>query len=92
MLDLSCLFSTSWLSMSLLIFGILLHMFGYNINIYGLHFKSIYPLDLLIHQFYPVAHPFPTMAMYTHGETIPLVFAAPHENNYDVSKSLKPHF
>ena len=37
----SCLFFTGWLSMTLVIFGILLHMFGYVLNIYGSDFKSI---------------------------------------------------
>ena len=67
-------------------------MFGSDLNIYGSDFKSIYHSDLLIHQFYPVAHPFTTMALYTHVETIPLVFVSPYDNNYDISESIKPHF
>ena len=67
-------------------------MFGSDINIYGSNFKSIYHSNLLIHQFYPVAHPFPTMALYTHGDTINLVFAAPYDNIPDISEYFKPHF
>ena len=87
-----CLFFTGWLFMSLVIFLLLIHIFIYDIKIYGSDFNSIYHSDLLIHQFYPVAHPFTIMDLYNHGDTIPLVFAAPYDNNYDISESLKPHF
>ena len=88
----SCLFLIGWLYMILVIIVIILHMFGSDINIYDSDFKSIYHSDLLIHQFYPVAQHFPTIALYTHGDTIPMVFSTPYDNNYDISKFLLPHF
>jgi len=32
------------------------------------------------------------MALYTHGDTIPLVFYSPYDNNFDISDSFHPHF
>ena len=80
----SCLSFTGWLFMKLVIFGFMLHMFESDLNIYGLDLNSIYPLDLHIHQFSPVAHHFPTLAPYPHGDTKPLVFVAPYDNIYDI--------
>ena len=87
-----CLFFIGWLAMSLVIFGLLLHMFGSDLNIYGLDFKSIYHSYLLIYQFYPAAHHFPIMALYTHGDTIPLVFTTPCDNTSDILDYFKHHF
>ena len=81
----SCIFFTGWFSMKLVIFVLLLHMFGYDTNNYGSYLKSIHHSDLHIHQFSPVAHPFPTMALYSHGDTINLVFSTPYDNIYDIS-------
>ena len=88
----SCLFFTGWLSMSLVIFFLLLHILGSHIKIYGSYFKSIYHSNLLIHRFYLVAHPFPTRALYTHGDTIPLVFSDPYDNISYISDYFQPHF
>ena len=88
----SCLFFTGWLFMALVIFGIFLHMFGFDLNIYGSYFKSIYHLDLHIHQFSAVTHLFPTMALCSHGDTIPLVLLTPYDNNSDHSESFQPRF
>ena len=88
----SCLFFTSCFYMKLVIFVIILHMFGSDINIYFLYFKSIYHSYLLIHQFYPVARHFFIMALYNHGDIIPLVFATPYDNNSDISESFNPNF
>ena len=91
----SCLFFTGWLSMKLVIFLIMLHMFGSDLSIYGSNIKSIksiYHSDLQIHQFSSVAHHFPTMALYSHGDTIPLVFSATYDNIYNILYSFKSHF
>ena len=87
----SCLFFTSWLSMTLFIIGIILHMFGFFLNTYGSDLNSILHLDFYTHQFSLVAHPFPNMSLYPHGDTIPLVLSTPYDNSYDVSGSFHPH-
>ena len=88
----SCLFFTSQLSMKLVIFGLMLHMFGSYIRIYGSYFKSIYHSYLPIHQSYPVAQPFSTIALYTHRDNTPLAFSPPYDNTFDISESLHHHF
>ena len=79
-----CLFFNGWLSMTLVIIGLILHMFGYFLNTYGSYLKSIHHSNSYTHQFSPIAHPFPIMALYPHGDTTPLVFAAPYDNIYDI--------
>ena len=78
-------------SMSLVILGLTLYMFGSDINTYGSYFRSIKHSNLIIYQFYPVVHHFPTMTLYTHGNTIPLVFCSLYDTNSDISESLKLH-
>ena len=73
----SCLFLTSWLSMNLAIIGIILHMFGYFLNIYGSYVNSLHHSYFYTHQISPVAQPFPSLALYPHGDTKPLVIAVP---------------
>ena len=66
-------------------------MFRFVLNIYGSYFKSIYHSDLLIHQSYPVAQPFPTLALYPRGDTEPLVFVVTYDNIYYISESIQTH-
>ena len=82
----SCLFFTGCLSMKLVIFGLILHMFGSYINNYGSYLKSIHHSDFYTHQLFPVAQHFPTLSLYPHGDTKPLVFSSPYDNIYDISK------
>ena len=87
----SCLFFTGSLSIKLFIFGIIFHIFGF-IRIYGSDMKSIHHSYLHIHQFLPISHPLPTLAIYPHGDTIHLVFSSPYDNISDISESINPHF
>ena len=87
----SCLSFTGWLSMTLVMFGIILHMFGSFINTYGSYLKSIYHSYFYTHQFSPIAHSFPSLALYSHGVTEAFVFVVPYANIYDISYFYQPH-
>ena len=87
----SWLFFTGWLSMTLVIIGIILHMFLFFINTYGSYLKSIHHSYFYIHQFSLVAQPFPTLALYPHRDTIPLVFSTPYDNISDISHYIHPY-
>ena len=87
----SYLFFIGWLYMKLFIIGINLHMFGSILNTYGLDLKSIHHSDFYTHQFSPVAHAFPSLAPYPHGETKSFVFDVPYDNISYISESFHPH-
>ena len=81
----SCIFFNGWLSMTLLIFGMILHMFGYFLNTYGSDLKSIHHSYFYTYQFSLVAHSFPSLALYPHGVIEAFVFSVPYANFYDIS-------
>ena len=74
-----------WLSMSLVIFGLILNMFGSVINTYGLDLKSIHHSYVYTYQFSPVAHSFPSLSLNTHGDTKAFVFVFTYANVSDMS-------
>ena len=80
----SLLSFSGWLSMTLVIFGLLLNMFGSVLNIYGLALMSIHHSYFYTYQFSPVAHSFPSLALYPHGVTEAFVFPVPYSNVYDI--------
>ena len=73
--------------MTLFIIGIMLHMFVYVLNTYGSDIKYIHHSYFYIHQFFQVANHFPTMGVYPHGDTKPLVFSNPYDESFDISYS-----
>ena len=77
--------------MTLVIIGIILHIFGYVLRTYGSNLKSIHHSYFYTHQFSLAAQPFPTLALYPHGDTKPLVFNVPYDNIYDISEYFQPH-
>ena len=77
---------TGYLSMTLVIFGLILHIFGYVINIYGSYLNSINDSYFYTHQFSPVAHTFLSLALYPHGVTESFFFVVPYANFSDISE------
>ena len=65
----SFLYFSGWLSMTLVIFGLILNMFGSVINTYVSDLIPIYHSYFYTYQFSPVAHNFPSLALYPHGAT-----------------------
>ena len=86
-----CLFFTRWLSMTLVIIGLILHMFGYFINTYGSYLNSIHHSYFYTRQFSPVVHSFPKLALYPHGVTEAISIAVPYYDIYDISEFYHPH-
>ena len=82
---------SSWLSMSLVIFGLILNIFGYFINTYGSYLMSIHHSDFYTYQFSPVANSFHSLALYPHGVTEAFVFSVPYDNVSDISYFYQPH-
>ena len=68
---------SGWLSMTLVIYGLILNMFGYVLNTYGSDLTPIHHSDFYTYQFSPVVHNFPSLALYPHGATEAFVFAVP---------------
>ena len=60
----------------------ILQIFLSLINIYVLYLKSIHHSYFYAHQFSPVAHTFPSLALYPHGVTKSFVFVVPYANVY----------
>ena len=77
--------------MNLVIIGIILHIFGYVLNTYHSDLKSIHHSDFYTHQFFPIAQPFPTLALYPPGDIEPLVFVVPYDNISDILDPFQPH-
>ena len=77
--------------MTLVIFGMILHMFGYFLNTYDSDLKSIHHSDFYTHQFFPIAHTFPSLVPCPHGVTEAFVFVVPYANVFDVSEFYQPH-
>ena len=87
----SLVYITDCLSMTLVIIGIIFNMFLFFINTYGSYLKSIHHSYFYTHRFSPVAHTFPSLAPYPHGDTKYLVLSVPYDNFYDISKYFQPH-
>ena len=73
-----------WKSMSLDLMGKFFHMFVPNITTYGSNLKSPYHPSSLNYQCDLVAHSFPTMDPFAHGETIPMIFYALYDSFYNI--------
>ena len=82
---------SGWLSMSLVIFGMILNMFGYFLNTYGLDLMPIHHSYFYTYQFSLVAHNFPSLARYPHGAIEAFVLAIPYANISDISEFYQPH-
>ena len=82
---------SGWLSMKLVIFGLILNMFGFVLKTYGSDLMSIHHSDFYTYQFSPVAHNFPSLALYPHGAIEAFVLAIPYANFSDISEFYKPH-
>ena len=76
----SFLYFIGWISMSLVIFGLILNIFGYVLNTYGSDIMSIHHSYFYTYQFSPVSHSFPCLALYPHGVTESFVFSVPYSN------------
>ena len=83
-----CLNFIGWLSMTLVIIGMILHMFGYIINTHSSYINSIHHSYFYTHQFSLVAHSFPSLTLYPHGVTEAFVFYIPYNIFSDISEFL----
>ena len=77
--------------MNLFIFGMILKMFGSVLNTYGSYLMPIHHSNFYTYQFSPVAHNFPSLALYPHGATEAFVFSVPYANILDMSEFYQPH-
>ena len=82
---------SGWLSMSLVIYGLILNIFGSVLNTYGSYLKSIHHSYLYTYRFSLVAHSFPSLALYPHVVTEAFVFVVPYVNVSDISDFYQPH-
>ena len=87
----SCIYFIGWLSMTLVIFGLILHMFGSVLNTYGLDLNSIHHSYFYTHQFSPVTKKFPSLALYPHGVIEAFVFVVPYANVSNILYFYQPH-
>ena len=65
----SCLSLSGCLSITLVIFGLILNIFLSVLNTYGSDIMPIQHSDFYTYQFSPVAHSFPSLALYPHVGT-----------------------
>ena len=87
----SFLYLSVWLNMSLVIFVLILNMFGSILNTYGSYLMSIHHSYFYTYQFSPVALSFPSLALYPHGSTKAFVFVIPYSNFFDIEYFYQPH-
>ena len=80
-----------WLYISLVIFGLILKMFGSVLNTYCSYLNPIHHSYFYTYQFSPVVHNFPSLALYPHGATESFVFSVPYANVSDISEFYQPH-
>ena len=66
-------------------------IFGSDLRIYGSDLKSIHHSDFYTHQFSLVAHTFPSLAPYPHGDTKDIIFFVQYDNIYDISDYFQTH-
>ena len=76
---------SGWLSMTLVIYGLILNMFGSVLNTYGSDLMPIHHSYFYTYQFSLVAHNFPSLALYPHGATEAFVFDVPYSNISNIS-------
>ena len=77
--------------MSLVIFGLILNMFGCVLNTHGSDLMPIHHSYFYTYQFSRVADNFPSLALYPHGATEAFVFVVPYDNFSDISVFYQPH-
>ena len=77
--------------MKLVIFVLILNMFGYVLNTYDSYLMPIYHSNFYTYQFSPIACCFRSLALYPHGTTEAFVFVVPYANVYDISDLYQPH-
>ena len=58
---------SGWLSMTLVIYGLILNIFGYFLNTYVSDIIPIHHSDFYTYQFSTVPHSFPSLSLYPHG-------------------------
>ena len=66
-------------------------MFVSVLNTYGSDLNPIHRSDFYTYQFSPVAHSFPSLALYPHGVTEAFDFVVPYANVSNISKFYQPH-
>ena len=66
-------------------------MFGSILNIYDSYLMPIHHSYFYTYQFSPVAHNFPSLALYPHGAIEDFVLAVPYVNISDISEFYQPH-
>ena len=86
----SLAYFTGWLSMILVIIGIILQMFGSVLNTYGSYLNSIHHSYFYTHEYFRVAHTFPSLALYPHGVTEAFVFTIQYSNISNISYFYQP--
>ena len=77
--------------MTLVIFGLILNMFGSILNTYGSDIMPIHHSYFYTYQFSPVAHSFPSLALYPHGVIEAFVFVVPYAKFSDISEFYQNH-
>ena len=60
-------------------------MFGYVLNTYGSYLIPIHHSYFYTYHFSPVAHNFPSLALYPHGAIEAFVLSVPYDNISDIS-------
>ena len=66
-------------------------MFGSFLNTYGSDLMPIHHSYFYTYRFFPVAHDFPSLALYPHGATEAFFFAVTYDNFYDISEFYQTH-
>ena len=66
-------------------------MFVFVLNTYGSDLMPIHPSDFYTYQFSPVAHNFPSVALYLHGAIEAFVLTVPYANVSDIPDFYQPH-
>ena len=77
--------------MSLVIFVLILNVFGSFIKTYGSYLIPIHHSYFYTYKFSPVAHNFPSLALYLHGATEAFVLAIPYATISYISEFFQPH-
>ena len=77
---------SGWLCMALVIFQLILNMFGSALNTYGSDLMPIHHSDFYTYKFSPIAHNFPSLALYPHGAIEAFVLAVTYYNISDISE------
>ena len=70
--------------MTLVIYGLILNMFVSILNTYGSDIMPIHHSYFYTYQFSPIAHNFPSLALYPHGAIEAFVLVVPYDNISDI--------